>query len=180
MNQKRFVGWACTILLAACRSSFYYSLSLLFFANRVWYLSRVIQEAVALLLQGRDVFNEKPAEEEIIDTDAAAAAVLPAAATLHTTLGDIVIKLQGELCPRTVENFATHSKNGYFDTILFHRIIKNFMIQTGGTTLSSRESHVSLFLQTCRGKAEARKGIRHNTLMRHSCSSHSTTRCSDR
>jgi hypothetical protein len=82
-------------------------------------------------MQGRDVFNEKPAEEEIIDADAAATAVLPPAATLHTTLGDIVIKLYGELCPRTVENFATHAKNGYFDTILFHRVIKNFMIQTG-------------------------------------------------
>lgn len=77
------------------------------------------------------MFNEKPAEEEVIDAGAAATAVLPAAATLHTTLGDIVIKLQGELCPRTVENFSTHAKNGYFDTILFHRIIKNFMIQTG-------------------------------------------------
>lgn len=80
------------------------------------------------------MFNEKPAEEEIIEADAAAAVVLPAAATLHTTLGDIVIKLQGEHCPRTVENFSTHAKKGYYDSILFHRIIKNFMIQTGVRT----------------------------------------------
>ena len=92
----------------------------------------------AVVVQGRDVFNEKPAEEEIIDEAATAAAVLPAAATLHTTLGDIVIKLQGELCPRTVENFSTHAKNGYFDSILFHRIIKNFMIQTGALSSPSR------------------------------------------
>jgi peptidylprolyl isomerase domain and WD repeat-containing protein 1 len=77
------------------------------------------------------VFNEKPADAEIIEADAAAAVVLPAAANIHTNMGDILIKLQGELCPRTVENFATHAKNGYYDHILFHRIIKNFMIQTG-------------------------------------------------
>ena len=51
--------------------------------------------------------------------------------TLHTTLGDIYIKLYPDECPKTVENFTKHSKNGYYDTLLFHRIIKGFMIQTG-------------------------------------------------
>jgi hypothetical protein len=83
-------------------------------------------------LQGRDVFNEKPAEAELVGADAnATSAVLPPAATLHTSLGDIMIRLHGEQCPRSVENFATHAKSGYYDGIIFHRIIKNFMIQTG-------------------------------------------------
>lgn len=34
-------------------------------------------------------------------------------------------------CPRSVENFTTHAKNGYFRKCIFHRVIKNFMIQTG-------------------------------------------------
>ncbi len=52
-------------------------------------------------------------------------------ATMHTTLGDIKIKLFGEKAPKTVENFVTHAKNGYYNGIIFHRVIKDFMIQGG-------------------------------------------------
>ena len=34
-------------------------------------------------------------------------------------------------CPKTVENFATHSENGYYNSNIFHRVIHQFMIQTG-------------------------------------------------
>ena len=34
-------------------------------------------------------------------------------------------------CPKTVENFVTHARNGYYDGHIFHRVIKNFMVQTG-------------------------------------------------
>lgn len=43
---------------------------------------------------------------------------------LHTTLGDIHLKLYPEECPRTVENFTVHCRNGYYDGIIFHRVIK--------------------------------------------------------
>jgi hypothetical protein len=33
--------------------------------------------------------------------------------------------------PKTVENFVTHCRNGYYDGLLFHRVIRNFMLQTG-------------------------------------------------
>jgi cyclophilin family peptidyl-prolyl cis-trans isomerase len=36
-----------------------------------------------------------------------------------------------EECPKTVENFVVHSKNGYYDNLIFHRVIRGFMIQTG-------------------------------------------------
>ena len=52
-------------------------------------------------------------------------------AVLHTSLGDIVLKLFPKECPKTVENFCVHAKNGYFNGHLFHRVIKQFMIQTG-------------------------------------------------
>lgn len=45
--------------------------------------------------------------------------------------GDITLKLFPEECPRTVENFTTHAKNGYYDNVIFHRVIKGFMLQTG-------------------------------------------------
>ena len=56
------------------------------------------------------------------------------AAVMHTNMGDITIKLFPSLAPRTVENFVTHSKNGYYDGLIFHRVIKDFMIQGGDPT----------------------------------------------
>lgn len=50
---------------------------------------------------------------------------------IHTTMGDISIKLFGKQCPRTVENFTGHCMSGYYSQQIFHRIVKNFMIQTG-------------------------------------------------
>lgn len=52
-------------------------------------------------------------------------------ATIYTSFGDITIKLFGVECPKTVENFTTHARNGYYDNLIFHRVIKGFMIQTG-------------------------------------------------
>lgn len=50
---------------------------------------------------------------------------------MHTNMGDIKIKLFPEKAPKTVENFVTHSKNGYYDGLKFHRVINDFMIQGG-------------------------------------------------
>ena len=55
-------------------------------------------------------------------------------AVMHTSMGDITIKLFPECAPRTVENFVTHAKNGYYNGIIFHRVIKDFMIQGGDPT----------------------------------------------
>ncbi len=55
-------------------------------------------------------------------------------AVLHTTMGDITIKLFPEKAPKTVENFTTHIKNGYYNGLIFHRVIKDFMIQGGDPT----------------------------------------------
>lgn len=84
----------------------------------------------------RDVFNERPTREEQTIAAAApgagkAAARLASSATLHTTSGDIHVRLFPDLVPRTVENFTTLAKKGYYDGLLFHRVIRKFMIQTG-------------------------------------------------
>lgn len=50
---------------------------------------------------------------------------------LKTTMGDIVVELYSKDCPKTVENFVTHSKQGYYNGVIFHRVIKQFMIQGG-------------------------------------------------
>ncbi|MEI5907787.1 peptidylprolyl isomerase [Bacillus spongiae] len=50
---------------------------------------------------------------------------------MKTSKGTIKLKLFPELAPKTVENFVTHSKNGYYDGLTFHRVIQDFMIQGG-------------------------------------------------
>lgn len=50
---------------------------------------------------------------------------------LHTSKGDISIRLFPEAAPKAVENFVTHAKNGYYDGVTFHRVIRDFMIQSG-------------------------------------------------
>ena len=49
----------------------------------------------------------------------------------HTTMGDIKIMLCPEEAPKACENFLTHCKEGYYDGIIFHRVIDDFMIQGG-------------------------------------------------
>ncbi|QPC47339.1 peptidylprolyl isomerase [Mangrovibacillus cuniculi] len=51
--------------------------------------------------------------------------------TMKTNLGDITIALFPKQAPKAVENFITHSKNGYYDGVTFHRVIQDFMIQGG-------------------------------------------------
>lgn len=97
----------------------------------------------------RDVFNEKPSKEDIIAVPegqgnlhticfrfqpkqirsffqslATGIQKLYNSATLHTSRGDIHLKLFATECPKTVENFCVHSKNGYYNGHIFHRVIK--------------------------------------------------------
>lgn len=55
-------------------------------------------------------------------------------ATIKTNMGDIKVKLFPNEAPKTVENFVTHAKNGYYNSLIFHRVIKDFMIQGGDPT----------------------------------------------
>lgn len=54
--------------------------------------------------------------------------------SLQTTQGEIVFELYEDVAPLAVENFTTHVKNGYYNGLTFHRIIKNFMVQGGDPT----------------------------------------------
>ncbi|NLW52181.1 MAG: peptidylprolyl isomerase [Tissierellia bacterium] len=51
--------------------------------------------------------------------------------TMKTNMGDIKFILFPDVAPKAVENFTTHAKNGYYDGVIFHRVIKDFMIQGG-------------------------------------------------
>jgi len=53
---------------------------------------------------------------------------------LETSRGTIVLELDREAAPKTVENFLAYVKKGHYDGTIFHRVIPNFMIQGGGFT----------------------------------------------
>ncbi|MCL7038441.1 hypothetical protein MKW94_001078 [Papaver nudicaule] len=53
---------------------------------------------------------------------------------LHTTHGDLNIELHCDIAPRACENFITHCESGYYNGTVFHRSIRNFMIQGGDPT----------------------------------------------
>ncbi len=51
---------------------------------------------------------------------------------LHTTQGDITLELDTEKAPKTSANFIKYVESGFYDGVIFHRVINNFMIQGGG------------------------------------------------
>src|SRR5712692_7751751 len=55
-------------------------------------------------------------------------------ATLKTDRGDIVIALFADKVPRTVNNFVFLAREGFYDGVTFHRVIRNFMAQSGDPT----------------------------------------------
>lgn len=53
---------------------------------------------------------------------------------LDTSMGEIVLELYPDKAPKTVDNFLRYVKEGFYNGTIFHRVIRNFMIQGGGFT----------------------------------------------
>jgi peptidylprolyl isomerase domain and WD repeat-containing protein 1 len=95
----------------------------------------------------RDVQNERPTMLGHKKDGKAKKAETGSAAVIHTTYGDIHVRLFPDAAPKAVENFVTHSKRGYYNSTIFHRVIRKFMIQcgdpmgdgTGGESIWGRE-----------------------------------------
>lgn len=79
----------------------------------------------------RDVHNEKPTNLNAKTTVEKKVKETGSGAVIHTTYGDIHIRLFPDAAPKAVENFVTHSKRGYYNNTIFHRVIRKFMIQCG-------------------------------------------------
>lgn len=81
----------------------------------------------------RDIFNERPTREEqtIAQTTTTsshnAQSRIARHATVHTTFGDIHLTLFPDQAPKAVENFVGHARSGYFEGVLFHRVIAKFV-----------------------------------------------------
>ena len=82
-------------------------------------------------LNNRDAQNEKTVKDDVQAYKESGTASHAKQAIIETSMGDIHVKLFPNDCPKTVENFVTLAKNGYYNNLIFHRVIKGFMIQTG-------------------------------------------------
>ncbi len=78
---------------------------------------------------GLSAFAQAEKKEE--RKDAPAKADAPEVAVIKTTEGEMVIEFWPDVAPKTVENFKTLAKKGFYDGTCFHRVIKDFMIQGG-------------------------------------------------
>ncbi|KAL1852311.1 Peptidyl-prolyl cis-trans isomerase cyp15 [Paecilomyces lecythidis] len=79
----------------------------------------------------RDVQNEKPRQGGDREAAVQKHTETGTSAILHTTMGDIHLRLFPTAAPKAVENFVTHARNGYYNNTIFHRVIRKFMIQGG-------------------------------------------------
>ena len=58
---------------------------------------------------------------------------------METSMGDIVIELDFEKAPKSAENFQQYVEDGFYDGLIFHRVISNFMVQGGGMDEDMKE-----------------------------------------
>lgn len=85
---------------------------------------RISQKTLSFLLLG--VFTITA------EAGGSAAASEPPRVKLHTNFGDIIVELNQDKAPVTVENFLRYVNEGFYDGTLFHRVMDGFMIQGGG------------------------------------------------
>ena len=80
---------------------------------------------------------------------------------LETNMGAIVLELYPEKAPITVKNFITYVNEGYYSGTIFHRVIKNFMIQGGGFTknYARKKNHPSIANEAFNGLTNDRGTI---------------------
>jgi peptidyl-prolyl cis-trans isomerase A (cyclophilin A) len=77
---------------------------------------------------------------------------------LATSQGDIVVELDADKAPKTVENFLQYVKSGHYDGTIFHRVIDNFMIQGGGmkADMSEKPTRAPIPLESRNGLTNVR------------------------
>jgi len=77
--------------------------------------------------------------------------------TLSTNFGNIILELDTDKAPITVENFLSYAKNGYYNGTIFHRVIDGFMIKGGGFDASMKQKATEKPI-----KNEANNGLKNN------------------
>jgi len=108
-----------------------YIVIILVFVFVVWFFTRSVDTPETILPAINNQNNQEPTTNNM-------------QAILHTNKGDITIEFYPEQAPKTVENFTKLAKEGFYDGVKFHRVIKGFMIQ-GGDPQSKDDAKMSLW-----------------------------------
>ena len=97
----------------------------------------------------------------MLTASASSAAEHPTRVRLETSMGDIVLALDRQNAPETVDNFLAYVKAGFYDGTIFHRVIGNFMIQGGGYTadMSRKQTRPSINNEADNGLKNTRGSI---------------------
>ena len=95
-------------------------------SRRIIYLS-VLTVLIILVLPGSILFGDADAEDEYENTRASTVIV-----EMMTNKGYIELELYPDKAPITVDNFLRYARDGFYDGLIFHRVIEGFMIQGGG------------------------------------------------
>ncbi len=101
-----------------------------------------------------------PASAPVASAPSLAAKPMPRV-KLQTSEGAIVIELRPDLAPKTVANFIQYVKAGFYNGLIFHRVIDDFMIQTGGYTpdLAPRPTRAPIALESRNGLSNDRGSV---------------------
>jgi peptidyl-prolyl cis-trans isomerase B (cyclophilin B) len=102
-------------------------------------MKRVLFALAAALLCGLAVSAEDKASNKTDKKETPVSNTTNEVAVIKTVAGDMVIEFWPDVAPKTVENFKTLAKKGFYDGTAFHRIIKGFMVQ-GGDPLTKDET----------------------------------------
>jgi peptidyl-prolyl cis-trans isomerase B (cyclophilin B) len=94
-------------------------------------MKRVLFALAAALLCGLAVSAEDTAPTKTDKKETPVSNTTNEVAVIKTVAGDMVIEFWPDVAPKTVENFKTLAKKGFYDGTAFHRIIKGFMVQGG-------------------------------------------------
>jgi cyclophilin family peptidyl-prolyl cis-trans isomerase len=88
----------------------------------------------------------KPATATAIDTSVPVTVQSGPRVDLHTNMGEIVVELYPDKAPKTVENFLTYAREGFYNGTVFHRVIDDLLIQGGAYTvdLQKKPTHPSI------------------------------------
>lgn len=97
----------------------------------------------------------------------------PVNISMETTLGTIQLELDPEKAPKSVENFVQYAKDGHYDGLVFHRVIKGFMIQGGGydESFDQRKTRAPVTNEAANGL----KNVRGSVAMARTAVPHSAT-----
>ena len=102
-------------------------------------MKRILFALAAALLCGLAVSAEDKASNKTDKKETPVSNTTNEVAVIKTVAGDMVIEFWPDVAPKTVENFKTLAKKGFYDGTAFHRIIKGFMVQ-GGDPLTKDET----------------------------------------